>query len=358
VFPFTQVTLASALKESGYETYISGKWHLGSSPEVGPYKFGFDHSYGSLAGGVTAYEHRYKLGPYSKTWHRDGTLIEEEGHVTDLIGQDVVRNIYKAAESLNPFFIYVPFTAPHHPIEEEAKWLDLYKTKIQDPSRRTYAACVTHMDAKIGEFLDALKKTDQLHDTIVVFTSDNGAENGYRAAGRSKNSSFPAIPKDFSMPIEGRNGKLRGWKEQLYEGGIRVPAIVSCPTLVKPGKIKPPVHIVDWMPTLCSVAGYRIPSDFQLDGHNIWPCIIGEKEQVEERVLYWRTPSQMALRKGDWKLVINTVKGSDAELYNIQKDPFENYNVANMHPERVNKLYTLLEQERNRDSAVSKKSVF
>ena len=118
--PWNTVTLASALKSAGYETAITGKWHLGSKPDEGPQKFGFDHGYGSLAGGCGPLDHRYKEGPFTQTWHRNGKLIEEEGHVTDLIAHEAVEWLEKRGEK--SFFLYVPFTAIHVPMIEAEKW--------------------------------------------------------------------------------------------------------------------------------------------------------------------------------------------------------------------------------------------
>jgi arylsulfatase A-like enzyme len=172
VLPFGTVTLASALRSAGYETAMTGKWHLGSKLEWGPLKFGFDHSYGSLAGGVGPYNHCYKKGPFSQTWHRDDRLIEEQGHVTDLITQEAIRWI--ESRSKRPFFLYVPFTAPHIPIDEPQPWLAAY-SDIKPLSQQHHAACVSHLDDAIGRILSALRRTHIRDNTVVIFFSDNGA---------------------------------------------------------------------------------------------------------------------------------------------------------------------------------------
>ncbi|HWE97882.1 MAG TPA: sulfatase-like hydrolase/transferase, partial [Tepidisphaeraceae bacterium] len=127
-YPWDTVTLARALKSRGYDTAITGKWHLGSSPDWGPQKFGFDHSYGSLAGGVGPWDHRYKEGPFSRTWHRDGKLIEEQGHVTDLITHEAIQWIQTRGD--HPFFLYVPFTTVHIPIREPDEYVKRVPAEI------------------------------------------------------------------------------------------------------------------------------------------------------------------------------------------------------------------------------------
>ena len=134
VLPWDTMTLARALQGAGYRTAISGKWHLGSKPEWGPRKFGFDQSYGSLAGGINPWNHLYKHGPYTRTWHRNDELIEEEGHVTDLLTSEAVRFIKEKKKE--PFFLYVPFTAVHTPFDEPPKWLG--RVNNIDPERRPF----------------------------------------------------------------------------------------------------------------------------------------------------------------------------------------------------------------------------
>ena len=169
VLPFGTVTLASALKSRGYETCITGKWHLGSLPEWGPRKFGFDRSYGALGGGTGPWDHRYKRGPYTRNWHRDDQYVDEQGHVTDLISREAIAFLEKRRQA--PFFLYVPFTAVHHPVDEPAAWLDANRNIEAD--RRQYAACVQHMDDAVGRIIAALEKTGGRQDTLIVFTSDN-----------------------------------------------------------------------------------------------------------------------------------------------------------------------------------------
>jgi arylsulfatase A-like enzyme len=340
VFPFGTVTLASALKSGGYDTGITGKWHLGSKPEWGPLKYGFNRSYGSLAGGVTPYTHLYKKGPYSRTWHRNDQLVQEQGHVTDLIAREAIRWIELKRDG--PFFIYVPFTAVHIPIDEPERWVELYDGRIENESYKRYAACVTHMDHAIGQMVEALERTGQRKDTLIVFCSDNGSFPGWRPRGR-----YPGEHR--AMPVLGSNRPLRGYKSQLYEGGIRVPAFANWPGTLAPRKVTAPVHIVDWMPTLTHLAGYQAEQDLKWDGRDIWPLLTGEVTKPGPRTLYWKfVRGRSAIRHGDWKLIVR--KGKGDELFDLAADPNEKQNLAKTHPDRVARLKELLEREAARDS--------
>jgi arylsulfatase I/J len=167
--PWDTVTLATALGARGYDTCLIGKWHLGSKSEWGPNRFGFDHSYGSLAGGVTPWSHRYKKGQYSVTWHRNGKFLEESGHVTDLLTNEAVKWIADRGDA--PFFLYLPFTAVHLPLNEPRSWLDKVPESITGEVPRHYAACVMHLDDSVGRVLKALEKAGVREDTLFVFTS-------------------------------------------------------------------------------------------------------------------------------------------------------------------------------------------
>lgn len=170
--PWDTVTLPKALQAMGYDTCLTGKWHLGSLPEQGPNHFGFTHSYGSLAGGVSPWNHRYKQGPFTKTWHRNEKLIEEKGHVTDLIAAEAVDWLNSRKD--RPFFLYVPFTAVHLPVKEPDEWLRRVPDTIHGEVPRHYAACVMHLDDAVGKIIAALEKNKLRENTLIVFTSDNG----------------------------------------------------------------------------------------------------------------------------------------------------------------------------------------
>ena len=348
VLPFGTATLASALKTRGYSTAISGKWHLGSKPEWGPRKFGFDYSYGSLAGGVGQYNHLYKKGPYSRTWHRNDEYVDEEGHSTDLIAREAVGWIEQFAETERPFFIYVAFTAVHVPVEVPQKWIDLYAGKkfyddpAKDESFKRYAAYTTHMDHAIGSFVEALERTGARKDTLIIFASDNGSFPSWRPKGL-----YPGAYK--ASPILGSNLPFRGYKAQLYEGAMRVPAIANWPGVLKPRELSSPLHIVDWMPTICRLTGYKGEKELKWDGQDIWPLLTGQIKNPGPRTFYWKfTRSPFALRHGDWKLII-PAKDKQPELYNLAEDPYETRDIAKDHPEQVTRLMTLLAEYRKLD---------
>ena len=341
VLPWDTVTLARAVRQVGYETAIMGKWHLGSKPEWGPLKFGFDRSYGSLAGGVNPWNHLYKHGPYSRTWHRNDELIDEEGHVTDLIAAEAVSFVETHRES--PFFLYVPFTAVHTPFDEPQQWLDA--ASHIDADRRQYAACTQHMDHAIGQIVDAVRRSEILDNTLIVFFSDNGGTNG------DDSSRYPDTkPKG---KIRGLNTPLRGWKTQVYEGGIRVPAFVYWKDHLTPRKVTAPLHVVDWMPTLCKVTGYDGGNDLKWDGRDIWPILTGAVDGPDDRTLYCQGVGRRsaALRSGNWKLIVHRRKNDiKRELYDLATDPTETTDVAEGHVERVAALEKLLAGEEARDN--------
>ncbi len=217
--PPDTVTVARALKSVGYATCLTGKWHLGSLPQWGPNHFGFDHSYGSLAGGVSPWNHRYKKGPFTYTWHRNEQLLEESGHVTDLICNEAVQWIESRGDE--PFFLYVPFTAVHLPVKEPEQWVRRVPAGIEGDVPRHYAACVMHLDDAVGQIIAALEKRGRRENTLLVFTSDNGG-----STAENNDLKYP----DDNCPngkLPGNNLPLRGAKATSMKVERACPR--SCP---------------------------------------------------------------------------------------------------------------------------------
>lgn len=341
-FPIGTPTLASALKKAGYETALTGKWHLGSKPEWGPNHHGFDHSYGSLAGAVGMHDHRYRIGtPFERTWHRDHEYIDEEGHATDLITAEAIRLIEQPRDK--PLFLYVPFHSVHTPLVEEQKYLDRV-SHIENADRRLYAAAVNHLDECIGRIVDALEQSGKLESTLIVFTSDNGAQVNHSG------NQYP--PPDPKLVRFSSNKPLRGKKAEVYEGGIRVPALVSWSGTLSPRVCEAPLHAVDWLPTLSNLVGGQVPADVPLDGIDAWSIVTG-KEKPSPRTLYWSLgdgPRQVAVRDGDWKLLRAGPK-RPWELFHLKDDPYEEMNLADSQPEQLARMHEILAEEQSKDAA-------
>lgn len=334
-------TLASALKSQGYKTHIAGKWHLGSRPEWGPNHYGFDHSYGSLVGAVDPWTHQYRQGPWAKTWHRDEKIFDEEGNATELVAKQVDEWI---RAKHGPWLVYVPFHAVHIPIDTPEEYKRHYDGRkfnddpALDESYRRFAAFLTQLDTKIGQFVKALDETGQRDNTLILFTSDNG--------GKTKGDN-PYIGNVPGTPLLSSNGQLRGEKGGLFEGGIRVPAFANWPSQLKPHKVTSVMHAVDWMPTLTKLVGYTPSSDLNWDGRDVWPLVTGEQQKAEPRTLYIALPGSAALRDGDWKLIVN--KENKQLLFNLAADPYEKTDLAKQEPQRVQELVALLAKMREKD---------
>jgi len=356
--PWNTATLARALKSAGYDTCITGKWHLGSKPDEGPQKFGFDHGYGSLAGGVTPDTHLYKDGPFQRTWHRNGQLVEEQGHVTDLLAREAVNWIEQ--RGTKPFFLYVPFTAIHVPMQEPEKWLQA-NAHLTDPGQRLRAACASHMDDAIGQLLAALDRKNVRDNSLVIFLSDNGAH----PPGENQGGPYPG---NFGQLKVGNDNKpWRGHKTTVYEGGIRTPGLVNWPVKLKPADILTPLHAVDWMPTLCALAGAKPEGELKWDGANIWPVLTQQEKVWPARALYSAEPGFRAqmVRHGDWKLIVrggvdqrpNKQKANAGkpaptpteELFNLATDPAESRNLAAERPDMLAEMKRRLAEISARD---------
>ena len=337
-------TLPKVLQAAGYDTCLIGKWHLGSKPEWGPNHYGFDHSYGSLAGGLTSWSHRYKKGQFSVTWHRNHELIEERGHVTDLLTAEAVKWINQRSEE-KPFFLYVPYTAVHLPINEPDEWVNKVPASITTEIARHYAACIMHLDDGVGQILRALEQKGFRKDTLFVFTSDNGGSN-------VTNTTQPYPPDDSPKgKLTASNHPLRGGKGTVYEGGTRVPTLVSWPGTISQRKESTPVSIVDWMPTFCRLAEgeMRDYTDLNWDGINLCPLLLNQ-ESIPKRSIYtpgsrWKS---MSLRLGNWKLVVSGE--AKHELFQIENDPTESNDLSEQEPEQLAKMLKLLQEARAKDN--------
>ena len=322
-FPLGTPTLATMFKESGYATFLCGKWHLGSSPEHGPNLFGFDHSYGSLAGAVGMYDHRYRKGEFFETWHRDHKRIEnhENGiHATDLVTREAIRIIEEKRDK--PFFLYLPFHAVHTPLDERGdfvdqptklnpknltrwinedkiKWFNDPEGKIQsesDPEKRLLLAAAYHLDHAIGDIVEALERNGKRENTLVLFSSDNGPQVNWGGN---------AYPNDLKLTNFNQPLPMKGQKSDVWEGGIHVPAFANWPGRITPRQITDPVHIIDWFPTLAEMIDYHPKKSIPWDGIDISKVVFAN-EQLATRDLYWiwnQRTNRWALRYGDWKIV-------------------------------------------------------
>ena len=337
-------TLASVLADNGYHTAIAGKWHMGSPPYT-PLKYGFKSSYGFFDGQIDPYTHEYKKETKltsRRSWHRNDEYLDEEGHATDLITQEALRVIEEDRD--NPFFLYVAYSVPHYPIDEPDEWLSLYDGINLFPSRLWNAASITHMDDGIGKIINALERTGQRSNTLVLFISDNGGQKSWHSK-----TEYQGKYADKPHTVLGNNFPLRGWKVDLYEGGIRVPAFANWPGQLEPGVVNSPIHVSDWLPTISNLT--TAPQDLQqlnLDGLNVWPILKKQEPDMMERSMYWKTSGGFAVRDGNWKLLVHR-KEDKIELYDLENDFRETRDLSESHPEKIEHLLGLLEKFKEGD---------
>lgn len=337
--PMDVATVPRVLSSQGYVSHLSGKWHLALSADRGPTKYGFNTSYGYLHGQIDPYTHRYKFG--DATWHRNEVLFEEEGHATDLITAEAVRFIEEQGEQ--PFFLYVAYSVPHFPLAEPDDWTVAYQDQIQELSRRVFAASVSHMDDGVGKIVAALDRKGIRETTLIVYSSDNGGQESWMDTEGQYEGRYPPAP------VLGNNLPLRGWKGEVYEGGIRVPAFANWPGTLSPRVVSEPVHMVDWLPTFARLAGASGALPTNLDGQDIWDLVNAGtiSEGQANRTIYVKAGSGSSLRRGEWKLV--WTKGGERELFNLADDPEEKVDLAGEQPDLVEELTKVLESEQAKD---------
>lgn len=358
-FPLGTPTMANLFKDHGYDTGLFGKWHLGSTEGHGPDQFGFDTSYGSLAGAVGMYDHRYRLNtPFTDTWHRDGELLDpdldsEQGHVTDLVTNAALAFI--TVERDAPYFCYIPYHAVHTPlVEREERWFEI-NAHIEHEDRRLFAAALTHLDHAIGRIVTTLEARGELDDTLIIFTSDNGGLQG-RYGGGNYPEPDPALEAGFSS-----NLPLRGGKTTAFEGGMRVPAFVHWPNRLTAHRLETPMHVTDWLPTLTALLGdldepahaiNDANDNVDHDGRNMLPFLLGDATAyAEPRTFYWVWGGRKweALRHGDWKIVRQ--QEQDWMLFNLREDPNETTNRAETETQRLESMRDRYREQRALDAS-------
>jgi arylsulfatase A-like enzyme len=331
--PGEQVTMAETFKAAGYRTAHIGKWHLGYIPEHMPNAQGFDHSFGHMGGCIDNYSHFfYWQGPNRHDLHRNGDEVFADGEFfPDLMVREACDFIKE--NQAHPFFIYFAMNLPHYPYQGEAHWLDHY-ADLPSP-RRLYNAFVSTLDSRIGDLMRFLDEVGLRDDTIIVFQSDHGHSTEERAHSGG-----------------GSSGPYRGAKFSLFEGGLRVPAIISWPGNLPEGKtIDQLGHSCDWLPTLAELADVELVEK-DIDGLSLAPLLRGETQNSPHGVVHWQVglgdKAQWAVRDGDWKLIGNVNDTSNPKapgdppapryLSNLKNDLSEQNNLAKQHPEIVTKL--------------------
>lgn len=333
--PLEKVTIADIMKSNGYSTACIGKWHLGSDLEYAPNSRGFDHFWGFLGGCIDNYSHFfYWNGPNRHDlWENCKEIYSPGKYFIDESLHEVKSFITDTCDS-GPFFLYWAINLPHYPLQPDVKWLDFY-SGLADP-RRMYAAFVSTMDEYVGRLMSFLKEKGIYDDTIIIFQSDNGHSTEVRSFGGG-----------------GWCGELRGAKFSLFEGGIRVPAIISWSDVIPSGETRDQLTMnIDWLPTILELCG--LESEIKdMDGKSLVNVIMGKEEKSEHRTLYFDFDKQWAIRHDKWKLIYNARDvGPDDNsntidgyfLSNLEENLSETENYADDYPHVVKKLVSMREK--------------
>lgn len=307
------VLLPIPLKAAGYHTAIVGKWHLGLEAPNTPNERGFDFFHGFLGDMMDDYfTHRRHGNNYMR---RNGDIIDPEGHATDLFTRWAIDYVNERKRDRRPFFLYLAYNAPHAPIQPPAEWVERVRSRVPGlgEKRAKIAALIEHMDDGIGRFIAALRANGQYENTLFLFVSDNGGD----------------------LPAGASCGPLRGGKQDMWEGGIRVPMCAVWPGRIPPGSKSDVVALtMDLYPTICEAAGARTPP--AVDGVSLLPLLVGRQAALPERELIWvRREGGMrylgqdyyAIRRGAWKLLQNT-PFEPFQLFDLSQDPQEQTDLA------------------------------
>jgi arylsulfatase A len=352
-----EVLLPKLLKQAGYTSGIYGKWDLGSLQRYLPTARGFDDFYGFVNTGIDYFTHeRYGV---PSMYHNNRPTEEDKGtYCTDLFQREAVRFLNESHD--RPFFLYVPFNAPHGAsnldpkIRSGAQAPEKYKAMYpelqakagfvermrygkpalsanREKRRLEYAASITCMDDAIGELLDLLERHNIADNTIVIFFSDNGGGGG------------------------SDNSPLRAGKGSMYEGGIRVPCIVRYPKRVPAGsKSDEFLTSMEIMPTLLTIAGVETPADLKLDGWDMLPVLAG-KASSPRTEMFWQRKDHKAARVGNWKLVDTPVGGG---LFDLSNDIGEKHDLSDKLPDKLQELQKAFAQWRKEMDAAEPRGPF
>jgi arylsulfatase A-like enzyme len=326
-------TIASALKELGYHTSLIGKWHLGLQDVSRPTANGFDHFYGFMAGCVDYYSHIFYWGmsdgrtdPTHDLWENGREIYQNGTYMTELITEKAVEEIRTLSKDENPFFLYVAYNAPHYPMHAPEKYMERFAHLPWD--RQIMAAMISAVDDGVGEIINELKRTGEYENTCIFFQSDNGPS-------REARNWLDGNPDPY---YGGLAGGLKGHKYSLFEGGIRVPGILTYPGRIPGGQvIEEPCAAMDIFPTFYKEAGGNTEA-FHLDGKDILEVVLNQKSSPHEYI-FWEMEEQTAVRYKNYKLVLNgrLVEGEEVQdsvfLADLSKDPSESKNLAKELPD-------------------------
>jgi arylsulfatase A len=341
--PASEITIAEVLKTRGYATSAIGKWHLGHLAEYLPMKQGFDSYFGipysndmdaTFKVGARDEYISFMKNPKREYWNVP--LLRNEQEVERPADQTTITRRYTdeaikfiAANKNKPFFLYLAHSLPHIPLFRSQS----FENKS---ARGRYGDVIEELDANIGRLLDTLRQLKLDRNTLVVFTSDNGPWAVFDEQG-------------------GSAGLLRGAKGGTYEGGMREPAIFWHPGAIKPGVVIDIGSTLDLLPTFCTLAGIQAPSDRVLDGYDLSAVLSGKGRSPRQTMFYWRGSKLYAVRHDSFKAHFITqpeygggpaVTHATPELYNLNHDPSEKWNIAVRHPEVIAEIRRIAEEHK------------
>jgi arylsulfatase A-like enzyme len=312
----SETTIAERLKGLGYVTGMFGKWHLGFEPRFQPQQRGFDEFFGFLGG-----MHHYlstNEDPNNPIL-RSTKTIDKIDYTTDAFAREAASFIERHHDK--PFFLYLPFNAVHAPLESTQKYLDRFSS-IADKKRRTFAAMNSAMDDAVGRVLAKLREHKLEENTLIFFISDNGGPTKQTTSG---------------------NEPLRGFKGQVFEGGIRIPFLMQWKGQIPAGETcHEPVISLDALPTAITAAGGHVNPDMKLDGVDLIPYLTGKSKAKPHDRLFWRFGAQWAVRAGDWKLESQGQGGT--HLFNLKDDIGEKNDLSEQNPTKVKELQAIYDE--------------